>query len=63
MPTILLDVFLLTLSVPQDRPDAAIDAMRRILDRKRFQRQLLAAAQAVIREHPELACITLTLTR
>ncbi len=63
MPTILLDVFQLTLSVPKDRPDAEIDAMRRILDRKGFRRKLLAAAQAVIRDHPELARITLTLTR
>ena len=63
MPTTLLDVFLLTLSVPKDRPDAAVPAVRRILDRKSFQRELRKAAEAVFREHPELASVTLTLSR
>ena len=63
MPTILLDVFLLTLSVPEDRPDAEIDAARRILDRKSFHRELRKAAESVFREHPELASIALTLSR
>ena len=63
MPTILLDVFLLTLSVPKDRPDAEIEAARRVLDRKSFRRKLLRAAEEVFREHPELASIALTLSR
>ena len=63
MPTIPLDVFLLTLSVPKDRPDAEIEAARRVLDRKSFQRELRKAAEAVFREHPELASVTLTLSR
>ncbi len=63
MPTTQLDVFLLTLSVPEDRPDAEIDAARRILDRKSFQRELRKAAEAVFREHPELASVALTLSR
>ena len=63
MRPVLLDVFLLQLSVPKNRPDAEIVALRRILDRKAFQRRLLRAAQAVFRGHPELAGIVLTLTR
>ena len=63
MRPVLLDVFLLQLSVPKNRPDAEIDALRRILDRKAFQRRLLRAARAVFRRHPELAGIALTLTR
>ena len=63
MPTIPLDVFLLTLSVPKDRPDAEIEAARRVLDRKSFRRKLLRAAEEVFREHPELASIALTLSR
>ena len=63
MPTIPLDVFLLTLSVPKDRPDAEVDAARRILERKSFQKRLLRAAEAVFRAHPELASIALTLSR
>ena len=63
MPTILLDVFLLNLSVPKDRPEAEIDAARRILDRRSFQRKLRKAAEAVFRAHPELASVALTLSR
>ena len=63
MPTIPLDVFLLTLSVPKDRPDAEIEALRRLLGRKSFQKRLLRAAEAVLRVHPELASIALTLSR
>ena len=63
MPPVLLDVFLLQLSVPTSRPDDEIDALRRILDRGAFQRRLLRAAQAVFRRHPELAGIALALTR
>ena len=63
MPTILLDVFLLTLSVPKDRPDAEVAAARRILDRKSFRKKLLKAAEAVFRAHPELASVNLTLSR
>ena len=63
MPTTLLDVFLLTLSVPKDRPDAEIEAARRLLDRKSFHRKLLRAAEAIFRAHPELASIALTLSR
>ena len=63
MPKILLDVFLMTLSVPNERPDAEVAAARRILDRKSFQKKLLKAAQAVFREHPELASVALTLSR
>ena len=63
MPTVLLDVFLLQLSVAKGRPDAEIGAVRRRIGRRSFQRQLLRAAQAVFRRHPELARITLTLSR
>ena len=63
MSTTQLDVFLLTLSVPEDRPDAEVAAARRVLDRKSFRRKLRKAAEAVFREHPELACVALTLSR
>lgn len=63
MPSVLLDVFQLQLAVPKGRPDAETDAVRRILDRKAFQRKLLRAAKAVFREYPTLVRIALTLTR
>ena len=63
MPALLLDVFLLQLSVPKGRPDAEIGAARRRIGRRSFQRQLLRAAEAVFRLHPELARIALTLSR
>jgi len=63
MPALLLDVFLLQLSVPKGRPDAEIGAVRRRIGRRSFQRQLLRAARAVFRLHPELARIRLTLSR
>ena len=63
MTVVVLDVFLLQLSVPKGRPDAEIGAIRRLIGRRSFQRQLLRAAQAVFRLHPELARIRLTLSR
>ena len=62
MTVVVLDVFLLQLSVPKGRPDAEIGAVRRRIGRPSFQRQLLRAAQAVFRLHPELARIRLTLS-
>ncbi len=63
MPEVLLDVFLLILSVPEERPDAEIAAARRVLDRRTFRRKLLRAAEAVVREHPKLKAVVLTLSR
>ena len=63
MQPVLLDVFLLQLYVTKNRPDAEIAPLRRILDRKAFQRRLLRAARAVFRGHPEFAGVALTLTR
>ena len=63
MPALLLVVFLLQLSVPKGRPDAEIGAVRRRIGRRSFQQQLLRAAQAVFRLHPELARIRLNLSR
>ena len=63
MPSFLLDVFLLSLSVPKDIPDAEIAAARRVLDRRSFRKKLLRAVEAIFREHPELAAVALALTR
>ena len=63
MTAVVLDVFLLQLSIPKSRPDAEIGAVRRRIARRSFQRQLLRAAQAVFWLHPELARIALTLSR
>lgn len=63
MPSILLDVFLLSLSVPKDIPDAEVAAARRLLDRRSFQKKLLRAVEGVFREHPEFAALALALSR
>ena len=63
MPAVLLDAFLLQLAVPKDLPDAAVGAARRVLDRRSFRKRLLRAIGEIVRQHPELARIGLTLTR
>ena len=63
MPMILLDAFLLQLLIPAGLPDAEAAAARRVLDAKSFRARLRKAAEAVVREHPELARLALTLSR
>ena len=63
MPMILRDAFLLQLLIPRDLPDAEVAAARRILDGKSFRTRLRKAAEAVLREYPELARIAPTLSR
>ena len=63
MPMILLDAFLLQLLIPADLPDAEAAAARRILDGKSFRARLRKAAEAVLRESPELARLVPTLSR
>ena len=63
MSAVLLDAFLLQFAVPKNLPDAAVGAARRVLDRRSFRTRLLRAAEEVVRRHPELARIALTLTR
>ncbi len=60
---ILLDAFLLQLMIPKGLHDAKTAAARRILGGKPFRTRLRKAAEAVIREHPELARLALTLSR
>ena len=63
MPAVLLDAFLLQISVPKSLPDAEVAAARRVLDRRSFRKRLLRVIEEVVRRHPELARIALTLTR
>ena len=63
MPAVLLDAFLLQTSVQKTLPDAEVAAARRVLDRRSFRKRLLRATVGVVRRHPELARLALTLTR
>ena len=63
MPAVLLDAFLLQITVPKTLPDAEVTAARRVLDRRSFRKRLLRVIEEVVRRHPELARIKLTLTR
>ena len=60
---VLLDAWHLQLFVSSEEPDAAVDAIRRTLDRKGFRRAVRRAVRRVLRRHPRLATLTVTLTR
>jgi hypothetical protein len=60
MPRVELDTFLITLKVPKDRP---VTAIRKVLDRRSFQSDLRKAIITVLRKHPVLKPLTITLTR
>ena len=51
------------LLIPRDLPEAEAAAARRILDGKSFRTRLRKAAEAVLREYPELARLVPTLSR
>ena len=55
-----LDTFLITLFVPKDHP---IEKIRKVLNRKRFQKQLRRAIEMVLSQHFDLKPLTITLTR
>ncbi len=55
-----LDTFLITLFVPQDLP---VDKIRKVLNQKRFQKQLQRAIEMVLSLHFELKPLTISLTR
>jgi hypothetical protein len=60
---VLIDEYHLTVRAPRGLPEAAYDAMRRVLDDARFQTLLRLAALAVFRQHPALAKARVSLTR
>jgi hypothetical protein len=60
---ILIDEFHLTFYVPRGLPDSDGDAIRQTLDTSRFRRQLRQAFQDVIRQHPALSRVRVTVTR
>lgn len=60
---VLLDAWHLQLFVASSEPDAAVDAARRTLDRRSFQRRLRRAVRRLLRRHPSLARLSVTLTR
>ena len=51
---ILMEQFHLTMTAPAGLPKMEYDAMRRTLQRKRFQKSLREAVRKVIRRHPSL---------
>jgi hypothetical protein len=61
--SVLIEAFHLGLYVPRGLPDAAARAVRRTLASARFRTRLAAAARQVVRRHPSLAPVTVTLTR
>jgi hypothetical protein len=60
---VLLDEFHMTVYVPRGLPEAAYEAMRRALDRARFQASLARAARGVFRQHPALRRARVALSR
>ena len=60
---ILIDEFHLTVYVPRALPEPEYDRIRQILDTSRFQRQLREAIREVVRQHPALGRVRVTVTR
>jgi hypothetical protein len=60
---ILLDEFHLGLRAPKDLPDAEYQAIRRVLNDRRFQAELRRAVREVSSRHPDLARVRVTLSR
>jgi hypothetical protein len=60
---VLIEEFHLSLYVPRGLPVAAARVVRRTLASARFRARLAAAVRVVVRRHPSLAPVTLTLTR
>jgi hypothetical protein len=60
---LLIEEFHLSFLVPRGLPDAACRAVRRTLGGARFRAALLRAARELIRRHPPLGPVRLTLAR
>lgn len=61
--TVTLDVFLLTVTIPRDRPAAELAKARRTLNRLPFRAALQVAVGDVVRRFPTLAAVTVTVAR
>jgi hypothetical protein len=60
MSNVELDTFLITLTVPKDKPVAAI---RRILDRPSFHNRLRRAIKTVLKQYRPLKPLAVSLSR
>ena len=67
MPTenhsVVLDVFLLTLTIPNEQPEADIAAIRESLDQQSFSTRLQALVNEWLQTFPTLAAVTVTVSR
>ena len=61
--TIVFDEFHLTLLVPPRIREAETIAIKRVLDSRRFQRDLARAVRTVIRRYPALRQVRVRLSR
>ena len=61
--TVLIDELHLTVRLPADLPDADRQAVRRTLVGADFLRRLRRAVRLVVRGHPELTRVRVSLTR
>jgi len=61
--TVLIDELHLTVRIPTDLADAEKQAVRRTLAGADFLRRLGRAVRLVVRGHPELARVRVSLTR
>jgi len=60
---ILMEEFHLTVFAPRGLRESTYDAIRRTLDYRRFQADLSRAVRDVVRQHPSLAKVRITVTR
>jgi hypothetical protein len=60
MPTVELTTFFVILHVPKGQP---VSAIRRVLERRSFRKQLHRAVEELVKQHPALKPLTLSVTR
>ncbi len=60
---VLFDQLHLTILVPADLDDAACDAIRRILDSRKFHTDLRQAIRQLFHQYPDLAVVRLRISR
>ena len=60
---VILDVFLVTVTIPPDHPAADVTRVRRALNRESFATRLRDAVTDLVRPFPTLSAVTVSISR
>lgn len=63
MPRITFDEFHVTIQVPSDLSESESTAMAGVLQQPAFSRRLAALVTRFLRQYPDLACVTVRVSR